>query len=153
MARYREHQVVMLRRHDFDARAERFPELQEPLDGGLVGILRRRQDAPAIDEQLGESGVRSGVFSAGHGMAWDEMDAGRNVGRHVAHHRGLDRADVGDGRAWLEVRADFFRHRAASADRNADHHQVGIGDRLGAGVHHRVGEFQFADALPRRFGA
>ena len=81
------------------------------------------------------------------------MDASRDVGRHVAHHRGLDRADVGDGRARLEVRADLLRHRAAGADRNADDHQVGAGNRGGVGVHHFVGQTQFADALPRRLGA
>ena len=81
------------------------------------------------------------------------MNAGGNVGRHVAHHRGLDRADVGDGRAGLEVRADLFCHCAAGADRNADDHQIGAGDRGGVGVHHLVGEPQFADALPRRLGA
>ena len=97
--------------------------------------------------------VGPGVFRAGDGMAGDEMDAGRNVGRHVAHHRGLDRADVGDGCARLEVRADLLGHRAAGADWNADDHQVGAGNRGGAGVHHCVGEPQFADALPRRLGA
>ena len=97
--------------------------------------------------------VRPGIFRAGDRMAGDKMNASGNVGRHVVHHRGLDRADVGDGRAPLQLRADFFRHRAAGADRNADDHQVGIGDRGRAGVHHRVGEPQFADALPRRLGA
>ena len=133
--------------------AERFPELHEPLDRGRLGVLRRGEDAPAVDEQLGEARVGPGIFGAGDGMARDEMDAGRNVGRHVAHHRGLDRADIGDGRARLEVRADLFRHRAAGADRNADDHQIGAGDRGRAGVHDFVGETQFADALPRRLGS
>ena len=80
------------------------------------------------------------------------MHASRNVRRHVTHHRGLDRTDVRDGRAWLQVWADFSRHRTTGADRNADHHQVGVGDRGRASVHHVVGETQFADALPRRLG-
>ncbi len=127
--------------------------MHEAFDGGLVGVFRRREDAPAVDEQLGEAGVRPGVFGAGDGMAGNEMNAGGDVRRHVAHHRGLDRADVGDGRAWLEMRADFFRYRAAGADRNADDDQIGVRNRVRAGVHDRVGEAQFADALPRRLGA
>ena len=126
--------------------------MREPLDGGRRGVLRRGEDAPAVDEQLGETEVGPEFFGAGDGMARDKMDAGRNVGRHVAHHRGLDRADIGDGRARFQVRADVFCYRTAGADRNADDHQVGAGDRGRAAVHHRVGEPQFADALPRRLG-
>ena len=50
-----------------------------------VGAFGRRQDAPAVDEQLGEAGVGAGVLGAGDRMRGHEMHAGGQVRRHVAH--------------------------------------------------------------------
>ena len=87
MAGDRQHQVVMLGRHGLDVGAERAPERGEPLDRGRVGVRRRREDAPAVDEQLGEAGIGAGMLGAGDRMRGHEMHAGRQVRRHVAHHR------------------------------------------------------------------
>ncbi len=57
MAGDRQHHVVMLGGHDFDVGAERAPECLQLLDRGGVRAVGRRQDAPAVDEQLGEAGV------------------------------------------------------------------------------------------------
>ena len=96
VAGHRQHQVVVVGGHGLDLGAERAPERREPLDRGRVGALGRRQDAPAVDEQLGEAGVGAGVFGAGDRMRRHEVDAGGQVRRHVAHDRALHRADVGD---------------------------------------------------------
>ena len=50
-----------------------------------VGVGRRRQDAPAVDEQLGEAGVGPGILGAGDRMRGHEMHAGGKVRRHLAH--------------------------------------------------------------------
>ena len=68
---------------------------------------RRRQDAPAVDEQFGEAGVGAGILGAGDRMRGHEMHARGQMRRHVAHDRALDRADVGDDRAGFEMRADL----------------------------------------------
>ena len=111
VAGHGQNQIVMFRRHDLDAGAERLPELRQPFDGGCVGVFRRRQDAPAVDEQLGEAGIGPGIFGAGDRMARNEMDACRAGAAPFAHHGGFHRADVGDDGAGFEVWADFFRHR------------------------------------------
>ena len=69
---------------------------------------------------------------------------------HVAHHRALDRADIGDGRAALKMRADLLGNGAAGADRNADDDEVGAGGRCGVGLDDLVGEAELDDASPRR---
>ena len=70
-------------------------------------------------------------------------------GRHVAHHRALDRADVGDDRAGRKMRADLLGDRAAGADRNADDDEVGAFDRGGVGLDHLIGDAEFGDAPAR----
>jgi hypothetical protein len=47
--------------------------------------FRRRQDAPAADEQFGEAGIGAGMFGAGDRMRRDEMHARGQMRRHVAH--------------------------------------------------------------------
>ena len=74
-------QVVMLRRHDLDVGAERLPEPRQALDRGRVGVLRRREDAPAVDEKLGKAGIGPRVLGAGDRMRGNEMNAGRYVRR------------------------------------------------------------------------
>ena len=65
-------------------------------------------------------------------------------------HRGLDRADIGDGRAGLQMRADLRGDRAAGADRNADDDEIGAGDRRGVGLDDLIGKAKLGDAPPRR---
>ena len=132
MAGDREHQIMMLGRHDLDLGAERGPERAQLLRRRGIGALRRRQDAPAVDEEFGEAGIGAGMLGAGHRMRRHEMHARRQMRRHVPHHRALDRADVGDDRARLEMGRDFLRDRAAGADRDAEDHEIGILRRLPA---------------------
>ena len=77
MAGDREHQVMMIRRHDLDLGAEAGPELAQLFDRGGIGPFRRRENAPAVDEEFGEAGIGTGVFGAGDGMGGNEVDARR----------------------------------------------------------------------------
>jgi hypothetical protein len=87
-------QVVMLRRHDLDIGAERPPEPRQALDRGRVGVLRRCENAPAVDEKLGEAGIGSGMLGARDWMRGNEMNTSRYVRRQVAKHGSFDGADI-----------------------------------------------------------
>ena len=50
---------------------------------------QRREDAPAVLEQVGETGIGSRLFRAGERMAGDEMHAGRHVRLHLCDDRAL----------------------------------------------------------------
>ena len=67
-----------------------------------IGAVGRREDAPAVDEEFGEAGVGPGMLGAGDRMRRNEMNVGRQMRRHLADDRALDRADIGDDRARLE---------------------------------------------------
>ncbi len=125
-----EHQVVVLRVHDLDVAAARAPERGELVDRGLVGALGRGQHAPAAVEQLGKAGFGAGMLGAGDRMAGDEMHALGHVRGHVAQHRALDRADVGQDGARLQARRHRLGERAAGADGRAEDHEVGVARRL-----------------------
>ena len=81
------------------------------------------------------------------------MHALRDMRRHVTEHGALDRADIGDDRAWLERRRDLGRDRPARADRNADDDEVGILGGLGIGRDHLVRDAELGHALARRLRA
>jgi len=67
-------------RHELDIGAERAPERGKAFHRGSVGALRRREDAPAADEQLGEARVGTGMLGAGDRMGRDKMHAGGKCG-------------------------------------------------------------------------
>ena len=145
-------QIVMLRRHDLDVGAKRLPEPRQALDRGRLGVFRRCEDAPAVDEKLGEAGVGAGVLGAGDRMRGNEIDTGRHVRRQVAKHGSFDGADIRQDGARFEVGADFAGDGAECADRDAEDHQVGVGNRGGGGIDDLIDNAQLLDALPCRFG-
>ena len=94
--------------HRLDPGAEPLPQrahLARPPPRRVV--RQRRQDAPAVLEQLGEAGVGAGMFGAGHRMAGHEMNAAGRCGAASRDHGRLHRADIGDDGAGLQMR----RHR------------------------------------------
>ena len=93
------------------------------------------------------------MLGAGDRMPGNEMDAGGNVRRHFAHHRGFDRPDVRYDGACSQMWADFPRHDAADTHRDADDHEIGARRRSGVRPDDLIGEAEFADAPPRRFGS
>ena len=149
MAGDREHQVVMLRRHDLDVGAEQAPERSEPLHRLWVGPLGRRQNAPAILEQFGEAGVGAGMLGARDRMGRHEMHIVRQMRAHVPHDRPLHRADIGHDRAGFEMRRDLLGHGAANADGHADNDEIGAFDGLRVGLDDLIGNAELDDALAR----
>lgn len=124
---------MMIRRHDLDLGTHRRPERAQAIGGSRINALRRGEDAPAVDEELGEAGIGTRMLGACDGMRRHEMDAFRQVRRHIPDDGALDRADVGDDRAGFEMRGDLLRHRAAGADGNAEDDEIGVlhGFRIG----------------------
>ena len=78
------------------------------------------------------------MFGAGDRMRRHEMHAIRQMRRHVPHHRALDRADIGDDGAGLQMGRDFLRHRSAGADGNAEDDEIGVFHGLRIGLHYAV---------------
>jgi hypothetical protein len=144
----REHQVVMVGRHDLDPGADRGPERAQLVDGSGIGPFGRGQDAPAVDEQFREARIRPRMLGARHRVRRHEMHAVRQVRCHVADHGSLHRSDVGDDRAWLQMRCDLLRHRSACADRDAEDHEVGVLDGLGIGLDDTVDDAEFGYPRP-----
>ncbi len=136
----------MVGRHDLDVGAEAGPERAQPLDRVRVRAFRRGENAPAVDEQLGETGVRAGVLGAGHRVRRHEMDAGGQVRRHVPSHGALDRADIGNDRARLQMARDLLRDCAAGADRDAKDDEIGIINGFRIGFHDGIGNAELLDA-------
>ena len=59
MARDREHEIVMLRRHHVHFGTAGMPEFFQPRHGGGIAAGKRREDAPALEKQVGKAGRRS----------------------------------------------------------------------------------------------
>ena len=89
------------------------------------------------------------MFGAGDRMRRHEMHVRGQVRSHLAHHRALHRADIGDDRAALQVRADLGGDRAAGADRNADDDEVGVLHGFGVGLDDPVDEAELDHARTR----
>ena len=104
-----EHQIVMVGRHRFHVGAEQAPEGRKLVHRLLVRAVGRRQDAPAVDEQLGKARIRAGIFCPRDRVRRNEIHALRQMRRHIAYDRAFDRADIGNDRARGEVRADLLR--------------------------------------------
>ena len=99
---------------------------RELRDGGRVVPSRRRQDAPAAVEQLGEACVGAGMLGAGDRVAGDEMDALAADGADRSRdHRALDRADIGDDRAGFNGRRDGLARWRHSAERRGENDEIG----------------------------
>jgi hypothetical protein len=82
------------------------------------------------------------------------MDSWREVWGHVAHDRGLDRADIGKSAAGRKVRTDLGSDRSARPDRYADNDEIGADDPGRVIFSHLVGkpELRHAPACRSRVG-
>ena len=147
MAGHRQHEIVMLGRHGLDVGAERPPECEQPLDRRLVRLRRRGEDAPAIDEQLGEAGVRPGMLRAGDRMRRDESARrSARAGPCRAPPQPFTEPTSESDRAGLQMRGDLLGDRSALADRDAQDHEVRAGGRGGVGLDHLIGDAELDDA-------
>ena len=61
-----------------------------------IGALDRREDAPAVLEQLGETRIGAGELGAGDGMARHQMRVRRQHRCKPFDDRALGRTDIGD---------------------------------------------------------
>ena len=107
--------------------------LPHPADRGHRlggGLGRRRQDAPAVAEQLGKAGFGSGMLGAGDRVAGNEMHTRRDMRPQIADHGLLDRADIGQDRAVLQRRPDPPPDFGIGGERRRDDHEIGTRDRL-----------------------
>ena len=127
----REHEVVVLGRHGLDIGAERRQNAASFSIAVRVGACRRRQDAPAIDEQFGKAGVGAGIFGAGDRMRRHEMHVLRQMRRHVAHDRALTEPTSETIAPGVRCGPISLATAPAGADRNADDDEVGAFDRFG----------------------
>jgi hypothetical protein len=114
-----------------------------------VSIRLRRQNAPSVLKQRGESGLRAALLGAGNRVAGNEMRMRRDMRRHLADHRGFGRADIGYNRARLEVAADFHGHGPGRADRNRHDHQIRIANQFGIRGVIAVPQFKRARGIKR----
>ena len=85
------------------------------------------------------------MFGARDRMRRHEMNALRQMRRHFADDGALDRADVGNDRAWFQERRDLLRDRAAGADRDAEDHEVGVLHRFRIALQHAIDDAEFGD--------
>ena len=111
--------------HGDDAHACGLPERRHRRERGRIGVGERRQDAPAVVKQVGKARGGAGMLGAGDGMAGHEMHARGDMGQHVADHRLLDRAHVGDDRAGFERRPDRLGDLGIGGERRPQHHEIG----------------------------
>jgi len=59
------------------------------------------------------------------------------------HHGALDRADIGNDRARLEMGCNLLRDRAAGADRNAQDDEIGVLGGLRVGLQDVIDNAEF----------
>ena len=130
----RQHQIMMLRIHDVHIGSASLPESRQSFHRLIARRLVRCQDAPAIVEQRGKTGVRAGLFGTRDRVAGDEMDAVRNMRAHLADDRSLCRADVRQNCAGFQRRGNPFRNRFVRSHRHTQNDEIRPVDRL-AGVH------------------
>ncbi len=103
MAGDREHEIMMIRAHHLDLGANRGPERAQAIGGSRVDAFRRRQMHQRLMKSSAKPGIRPRMFGARDRMGRHEMNALRQMRRHVPDDRALDRADVGDDRTRFEM--------------------------------------------------
>ena len=99
---------------------------------GGVSSHQRLRNSPA------KPGTRPRMFGPGQRMARHEMHACGNMRPDRLDHRLLDRADIGDRRAGLQMRGDLGRDLAHGADRHGQNDQIGTLHRLGSMIDHAI---------------
>ena len=127
-----EHHVMVLGLHGLDIRAERRQKARDRRDRLGIGARRRRQDAPAVLEELGEARLGPGILGAGDGMRRHEMHARREMRRHLADDRLLHRPDIGDDRAGFRCGAICRGDVATSTDGHREDDEIGPFGGLGS---------------------
>ena len=130
VAGFRQHPVMVVRRHLQHLRPHRRPQGPHPRRGGGVGIRGGRQDHPVLAIQPGVGGFHAAFFLAGDRVARHE--ARKMIAQSLAglvDHRAFDAAAVGDDGALGEPRAQGFEYRSHGRHRRRHEHQIGAAHR------------------------
>ena len=110
----RQHQVVVRGRHGFDVGAEQPPERGKTLDRGGIGASRRRENAPATDEQRSAKPASGPEFSVpATGCAGTKCTSGGRCGAIVATTAALTEPTsdtVAPGARWGPISAATAPH-------------------------------------------
>ena len=144
VARDRQHEVVMVDVHLLDACAHALPEPFQSIERIWTGVRVGQKDAPAILEEFRETGAGSRMLGPGQRVTGNEVHALRHMGRNGVDHGPLDRTDIGEGGARLEMRFDFTRHGPHRSDRHGKNDKVCIFHRRRGRIGDNVTESEFA---------
>ena len=147
VARHGQGAVVLVRPHDDHARVERLPEGDGALDGGAVGLRRRRHDGDAALEQVGVGVLRAALLRAGQRVAADEGNAGRQLAVEGADDGRLGAAGVGQQRAVAAGGGDGEDLLRDQCDGRAEDGNVGPPYRVGEVEADVVDGAEFAGAV------
>ena len=149
-----EHEVVVLGAHDLDVGAAapaRRRSARRPPPGRAVG---RRQDAPAVVEELGKAGVGAGMLGAGDRMAGMKWTPAGRCGCTCAITAPFTEPTSETMAPGLRPGAICLGHRAAGADRHAEDDEIGVPHGLGRGsVVDLVGDAELAHPRAHRLAS
>ena len=164
MAGHGEHQIVMLRLHDFDARAKLGPKFRQKCDLGCVRAVGRCQYAPTPLEQGGKASLGAALLGSGHRMGRDDGMIWQSCCK-VINDALLGRANIADDRVTGQGIGKFAGRLLHGAHRDTQNDQIGIANRFlcaaanridqtplrGNFAHSRVGVIPFGSDLWREF--
>ena len=131
--------------HDFDRGTKPFPELRERIDRCGRGRVARRDDAPAMAEQFGETGIGSTVLGPCDRVRGDDHCLGQRPGQCLAD-AAFGGADIADDGAGYKVGGNRFGRRIHRADGYAQDHQLGLAHGVADGFANGAGQPAFGSA-------
>lgn len=122
----RQNLVVVFGIHFIDTGTKRPPEILQLFQRLGVRTRQRREDAPALAEEAGKTGIRAGFFRTRQRMSGNEMHIVWHMRRHLRDDRGLGGTDIGNDRAGFQMRCDLLRDTFRCADRDRNDDEIGI---------------------------
>ena len=84
-----------------------------------------------------------------HGMRWHQMHAGRRQRCQITHHTALGGTNIGQHRAWRQMRCDMAHGIRIGTHRNAENHAIAAFNGARGIRFHHIGNAKFAHALQR----
>ena len=142
-----QHEIMVGRRHGLDIGPGFPPERADTRHRARICPFGRRHNAPAVGKQRGKASVRPRIFRARHRMGRHQMHVARQNRCQRRHHCRLDRARVGNDRAWFQSSGDLRPHGGAGPDWHAEHNQVGVAHRFRRVRGRNIGKAEFVHAF------
>ena len=144
-----QHKIMMLRIHQLDIGAQRFPELRQAREQRRICIGGRRDDAPAVADQVGKARIRSRIFRAGHRMSGNDRMVRQHLGQRLPHGL-LAGADIADQRAGGQDSRDPGSSLSHGAGRHAEDDQLRVADGFCRRIANPVNQCALDSAPARR---